>query len=172
MTYNDITKYKRTLRRELTVEIIFIVFWSIMLGLLILPAFKTPQTLLICIPFSLLLALFLHFNARTRSIMKQLNTIEQNKLINKYREVKLYRPKVTLLQKYRFRRSFTANEYYGFYLTDKDRNKYFYLFYESNRISNEYFKGMQEKLWRELTLQCCEGTNIIRTIENDPHFLF
>ncbi len=102
-------------------------------------------------------------------ILKQFKKI---KLSDTY-EIKLYRPKIRLMRHSEsiYGRPKTNVYYYGITFLDANKKKYYFFFnFEMINLSKLDIKKIEEKLWRELTLQCYENTSIVKTIENDPYF--
>lgn len=102
-------------------------------------------------------------------ILKQITKIESNHTY----EVKIYRPKIRHMTHTEIRSKYRSNiYYYGITFSDESKKKYYFFFnFEMLNLSKIEIKKIEEKLWRELTLQCYENTSIIKTIENDPYFL-
>ena len=170
MTYNKLTVYKKHLRRELYFNSVFLIVGIIFLSFILWGAFSKPIAL-VCTPLPLAMVIPCFFELKNiLHLLRELNGIAIEKTINKTHTVSLYRPHVRAMVRSRGRYSFST-ECYGIRIIAPDKKKYYYFFDGLMLLDKEGWKRIEEKFYRDLTLQYYQGTNIIRTIENDPYFL-
>lgn len=102
------------------------------------------------------------------SLIKQFSRIKAGEVY----EFKSYRPKVTFLTYKSGSRYVHDILCYGVTLYDyRTKTKYHYLLGEAFKLDKDGIEKVQAKLFKELHIQCYAGTTLIKTIENDPHFL-
>ncbi len=61
--------------------------------------------------------------------------------------------------------------YYGITVTDQSKNKYYFFFDENPMLTKADIDEIRGKFNTEVRIQCYTNTSIIKTIENDSHFL-
>ena len=66
----------------------------------------------------------------------------------------------------------SSPRYYAVRFMDGERNKYYYFFEEDLRYDKESIDKIHQKFKGDVSMQCYEGTNIVKTINNDLHFLY
>ena len=183
MYYDKLKTYKKCIQRERKFSVFYVVFSSVgvlfcLIELLSLFSVKVSFLSLLLfflffgLPFLLLLLFGMRLLKKADRILKQLSDIEKNKVINKTFEINLYRPKIKFMTKSEFGRRYRlTREYIGITIIDHDKNEYYYFFDECMNYSKENINRTYEKFYRSLSIQCYQGTSIIRTIQNDPYFL-
>lgn len=173
MYYDKIEKQKKHIKKLYTYSICGVMFFIAFSVSFIVLFFKNHDLI------SLLASLFfLGFATicilsviEKHQILRQYSIITTDKVINKIHEVKLYRPKIKFMVRGTGYKGHTPT-YYGITFIDANKNKYYYFFDEEiDRPLKAELKQIEEKLWKELTLQCYENTSIVKTIENDPYFI-
>ena len=58
----------------------------------------------------------------------------------------------------------------GIALTDEKKGKYYYFFGETLELTPLQRRSLVEKFSGDLSVQCYDGTRMIKSIENDPYF--
>ena len=175
MYYDYLERQKKYILRERRMVIILLSILWLPFGTLLCMVLidKNIRGILLISALLLPITMFFLFDIyKQNQLLKQFSQIEEKQRINKTYQLSLYRPKVGFLVKTKLSRyAHHAVEYYGLVLTDYQKNKYYYFFGEHICYDKETVKRIQEKLYRELHLQCYEGTRIIKMLENDPYFL-
>ncbi|MBQ9112400.1 MAG: hypothetical protein IJY08_02355 [Clostridia bacterium] len=166
MYYDKLDELKRPLiksRRTLVIMIAAELLCAFVF-LVMSVAFGAWSGLWAVVLFGGLSALFLPPLMNCNSLLRQFERIK----INKTYAVRLYRPKFIYLTRSRGKYSC---HYYGIKFYGADKRKYYYFFDEElTEIHGDLHRTVQEVLWRELYVQCYEGTSIVKTINNDPCF--
>jgi len=171
MYYDKLAIYKKHLRRERRLDTVLLIWQILFTALILWGVCAKPQAFLILLLPLALWALLLPRFLERRRLWRELGAIKERKAINKTYDITLYRPRVTFMIRTEGGRGYRAHYLYGIRIKAPDKRKYYYLFDELLHYEKENVQRIEEKLYRELTIQCYEGTSIIRTIEKDPHFL-
>lgn len=169
-TYDRFAAQKKYLLKNRNVSILFLIYSFGFLLLLISVVIKIGGLLyILLLPLLLMLAAIYSF-VKFQRLLKQFSRIKAGETY----EVKLYRPKVTLMLYTPFSgRKHHVNKplFYGVILTDYQKKKYHYFLGESFPLDNQDAKKLKAKLYRELHIRCYANTTLIQAIEDDPHFL-
>lgn len=173
MYYDKIEKQKKHIKKLYTDAIGATIFFGAFSVLFIVLLFISYdwRCLLLGSLFLIVSIICLSAVIERRKLLRQFSTILNNKAINKTYNVSLYRPKIKFLVRGTGYKGHTPT-YYGITFIDANKNKYYYFFDEEiDSPLKAELKQIEEKLWKELTLQCYENTSIVKTIENDPYFI-
>ena len=127
--------------------------------------------LVISLIFFVPAAVLLSGAIKHQSLYKQYASIQNTQ---KFYDVNLKNPKVKFLLVSQGRHSFSRS-LLGIALIDENKNCYYYLLPETVLLDRENLilaqNKIKEKFNREICIQCYENTTIIRSVENDVHFL-
>ena len=155
-------KQRKYLSRDLAIGIIMLVT-----GLTLVAISLPPRVIPIIIMGLFITFISLKFIVPSVNLIRQLTKI---KTVNT-QDILLSQPKITFLvlpASYTTRHNVKL-KYYG--LIIKNGKKRYYCLFEAcylyNNLAIEIFR---EKFDRELTIQCYEGTSIVRSVENDLHY--
>ena len=122
---------------------------------------------IILLPLPMLIAFICPLIKYAR-LLKQFSKIKEGAMY----ELISYRPKVTFLTYKSGLRYVHDILCYGVTIYDyRTKTKYHYLLGEAFKLDKDGIEKVQAKLFKELHIQCYAGTTLIKTIENDPHFL-
>ena len=106
-----------------------------------------------------------------KNVYRQYASIQNS---HKTYDVKLKSPRVEFLLVSKGRHSF-SRLLLGVVLINANKDRYFYILPENVLLNWEEFVSAQNKIKercnREICIQCYENTTIIRSVENDVHFL-
>ncbi len=161
---------KQAILKNLWILVVCAIFFAVVILLLIVSIVKENMGGMLAAAFFAVIAVLLLFSIRYNiSVLRQLKKIRGNATY----DISLYRPKFTYLKRAVQRTRHTSNVfYYGIVFHGEKKRKYYYLFdVEICNMTKDEAKRIEEKLWRELRIQCYENTSIVKTIENDPYFM-
>ena len=171
MYYNKIERHKKFILRERKLSIVFACFCGVMVAVWLLCMFYDLDGIWGALIFAIPVFFFVWDILTKNRLLKQLSSIEINKTINKTYDVKLYKPKVVLLNKADVGKHSISNFYYCIVFRDHQKNKYYYFLDEYKLLYGERIKSIRERFDRNVTLQCYDGTSIIRTIDGSVCYL-
>ena len=173
MNYGRFEKEARLIKKERACNVFFVSFFALMLGLMVI--FGGIRFLVVDLLLLAFVLLFLFSLMKNNRLLRQFATIIESNTESLTYEVTLHHPKVTPLLIGESRGlgsgSSVRMNYYGVEFKAPDKKKYYYLLGECRTFDPAANAKIQEKFDRELTLQCYQGTTIVRTIENDPYFM-
>lgn len=167
---NDYFKPKiRNIKRSLRCHYLFITVAAVFLIALLLDMFVDLEFHWIIVFPIAIIAASVSKIVSTAIFIKQFSRVQFGKINN----IKIASSSISHLCYVEYiTRYLTHTHFYGIKITDKQNKKKYYYFYEkSYEYSQEDMRYIKSKFEREINIQCYEGTNIIKTIENDPHFL-
>ena len=166
MYYDKLNEFKRPMIKARNWFVFVIAMWLFVAFcfLVMSVAFGKWRGLWAVVLFGGMAVPFLPSLIKYNRILRQFDCIR----INKIYEVRLYRPKFIYLTRPLGKYS---HYYYGIEFYGVDKKRYYYFFDEElTDLNGERHRTVQEALWRELYIQCYEGTSIVKTINNDPYF--
>ncbi len=168
-TYDRFADQKKYLLKNRKFSISFLIYSFFVLLLFIFVVVKVGDLLYILLLPLALMTFAICGLVKYNRLLKQFSRIKAGEIY----EIKLYRPKVTLLLYTPFstRKYHKKILFYGVTLTDYQKKKYHYFLGEAFELDNQDTKKLKAKLYRELHIQCYENTTLIKIIEDDPHFL-
>jgi hypothetical protein len=161
---------KQLISETLWILVVGALFFAAVILLLIVSIVKESMGGLLAAIFFAVLSVFLLVQIRySISVVCQLGKIQCNTTY----DVSLYRPKITYLTRSVRRTKYTSDIFcYGVVFHGANKRKYYYLFdVEIRNMTKDEAKRIEEKIWKELNIQCYENTSIVKTIENDPYFM-
>lgn len=174
MNYNTLEKNKNMIMK---VRKRTAVFMSLYIGFCVMPwlllSVWTSMSILRILPvilafIALAIPLMLDI-VKTNSLIKQVSFVEEMNGIKEVYDVKLDNPRFFFLSDGGNK---TYKHCYGIGLKSKDKKKYYILFDGLKVIS--YYEDLETLVSifsREFTLQCYEGTTIVKTVDNAPFCL-
>lgn len=121
---------------------------------------------MILLPLPLLIA-FIVTLVKYARLLGQFSKIKEGETY----ELISYRPKITFMT---YSSAWGARIHFCYGITVYDyqtKTKYHYLLGEAFKLDKDGMEKVQAKLFKELHIQCYAGTTLIKTIEDDPHFL-
>ena len=171
MYYNKIERQKKFILRERKFSIVFACICGAMVVVWLLSMFYDFDGIWGALVFAIPIFFFVWDIITKNRLLKQLSSIEINKTINKTYDVKLFKPRVVLLNKNDAGKYSISNFYYCLVFRDHQKNEYYYFLDECKLLDSKRIKSVRERFDRNVTLQCYEGTSIIRTIDGSVYYL-
>ena len=171
MCYDQLEKLKRIIARDRNINIFVLIFLLVFLFACLYAVFLNAFVALVALPLLVMILFMITCITENNRLLRQFSDIVRNKALNKTYSVKLHNPKIKFLAYPEVKtRSSLLVQYYG--LTMKDGNKkYYYFFEECMWYDKTAVDNIYQKTARELSVQCYENTTIVKTIENDAHFV-
>ena len=173
MCYDKLREYSKFLVKERKIEIFFLImesfFFSLFLWAILIEIHAIITLWLLA--FLLLILFSVKGLISNRRLQNELLSIEKNNALNKTYRLSFLPSKVVLLQVPKIRHYRPPSGYYGIKVIDGHKNKYYYFFEEPLRYDSDSINRVREKFKQELHIQCYENTSIIKTVENDLHFI-
>ncbi len=153
--------------RDIKISIFCLVFGALLLAAFLWLVLSDVKFVWI-IPLPLALVII-----SARSIISSVRLLKQfsNIKLGRFKDINVSDPKIAFLHNPEYNRSSINRSYSCYGVKIIGKQKYYYLFGEIYRFTDEDIKKIKDKLSGEVNIQCYEGTTIIKTIENDPHFL-
>jgi len=164
---NDFSRQKKYILKNRRISCFTLSIGLIFLVLCLLITFRDIKTIWISLMPFVVVLISAYYMITTTNLLQQFSIIDLGKIC----DIKISRSKISFLTVSETTPSNRIiQKYYGIKII-ADKRKYYYLFGECYSYSAEDIKKIQNKLHGEYTVQCYEGTSIIKTIQNDPYFL-
>ena len=160
-------RHKKYILRNRKIAVFTLIIGAAFFILLLWGLFKKPNALWITlIPLTVILIATICIITTTR-LLKQFPKIQTSQIS----EIKIFHPKIVFLTTPELTpiAHNVCQKYYGIKIIGKQ--KFYYLFEECYKYTAEDLKKIYTKFNGEISIQYYEGTNIIKTIQNDPYFM-
>ena len=158
-------RHKKYIIRNRRIAIFTLIIGLILLVLFLWASFKKPNIIWITlIPLAVILIASICI-VTTNRLLKQFSKIQ----ISQISEIKISHPKIDFLTTPQLTPHNVRQKYYGIKIIGEQ--KFYYLFGECYKYTADDLKKIHTKFNGEINIQYYEGTTIIKTIQNDPHFL-
>lgn len=160
-------KHKKYILRNRKIGIFTLMVAVIFLVMFLEISFNNPSIVwTIVIPLSVVLIAVIYIASLNR-LLKQFSRIETSRIC----EIKFFSPKFDFLTTPELTpvAHNVRQKYYGIKIIGEQ--KFYYLFGECYKYTAEDLKKIHTKFNGEISIQYYEGTTIIKTIQNDPHFM-
>ncbi len=175
MNYNTLEKNKKLVIKARKKDIFMLAFCAVfmLLPISVALAFVKDWRAVICLLlFIVFPVIIIKKIINDNRLIKQISFVEDNKKINKTYNVKLCNSSVNWLVDTgpggRIRHSSSSYFCYGIYLVDKNKKKYYILYDEIKTHTFKDIKRLESRYSCEFTIQCYEGTTIVKTVDNAP----
>ena len=160
-------RHKKYILRNRKIAVFTLIIGAAFFILLLWRLFKKPNALWITlIPLTVILIATICIITTTR-LLKQFPKIQTYQIS----EIKIFHPKIVFLTTPELTpiAHNVCQKYYGIKIIGKQ--KFYYLFEECYKYTAEDLKKIYTKFNGEISIQYYEGTDIIKTIQNDPYFM-
>ncbi len=174
MYYNKLEQQRKIISKEKRRKIVLLCLELVFFAIFVWGAFRAVFIALFALLFLIFLLRSIKSIVSMNRLLKDFQSIAENKLLNKTCSIKLSYPKITLLQHQQFpSRLLCCIDYYffGLVIIDQSKNKYYYFFDNTLLYNKKAIDEIKSRFSRELVIECYANTSIVKSIEKDPLFI-
>lgn len=172
MCYNKLKEYSKIILKIRKFHTVILAIETVFAAIFLALTFLEIRLVPVLIFFIVSMIFSIKAIRKYDLLFSELLRIEKNNAINRTYPLEIFYPKITLLTVPEIKTVATPPTYcFGIQLTDSDKNKYYYFFEELAFFNKVNTKTLYGKFDGKIGVRCFENTSIVKTIENDPHFI-